>query len=112
MRAAAVPLDDAFDDSEPQAEAALLARRLAEVHERAEHALAVGFGDAGSVVLDAQSIALLRDNRESHANLATRVPNGVVQEVAQHRLHQMHVAHYCLRVAVDLALDAEVRPRA
>jgi hypothetical protein len=96
-----------FDDRQPETEAGLLARRPSQLHERVEDALAVRFGDAGSIVLDAQSVALLRDDRESHSNLAPGVTNGVVEQVAQHGLHQVHVAHDRLRVAVHFAVDAE-----
>src|SRR5262245_14012423 len=78
MRRAAVPLDDPLDDCEPEAEAGLLAGRRAELHEGTEYALTICFGDAGSVVLDAQAIALLRDDGERHADLVRGVTKSVV----------------------------------
>src|SRR5215208_4176513 len=57
VRRAAVPFDDPLDDREPEAEAGLLAGWPSELDERSEHALAIRFGDARTIVLDAQAIA-------------------------------------------------------
>ncbi len=76
---AAVPLDHAFHDGEPQPVARFSPRRIVvELHERVEHALAVRRRDAGAVVVDAQVVDAIRPNEERHPDVAARITDRVV----------------------------------
>src|SRR5690606_13894670 len=106
-RITAVPFDDELYDREPQPEAVVVSSGLAQLNEGAEHALSIRFGNTRPVIFDDQSIRSWRD-LESHRDPLPCVAQCVVEQIAQHRFHQMCIASPRLGDGIDVALDREV----